>query len=463
MTDTLHLGLPLIAAAQAQKHVTHNEALHRLDALVMLAVVDRDLVAPPASPADGDRYLVKATGSGAFAGHDDAIAHYVDGGWEFHVPAAGWLCWVADESVLVAWTGDAWRAVVSGEAGGGGGGGDIDALQNLALLGVGTTADATNPLAAKLNNALWVAKSSAEGGSGDLRYKLSKESTAKTLSLLFQTAYSGRAEIGLAGDDDLRIKVSADGTTWLDALVVDRTTGAVALPNTRPTSFRNRIVNGNFAVNQRSVSGTVTLAANAYGHDRWKAGAGGCSYTFATSGLDTTITVTSGTLCQVIEGTVVEGGVHVASWSGTAQARVYQGAAAGAYAASGFVTASLSAATNTTIEFGTGTLTRVQLEPGVTATAFERRDDELRRCQRYYEKGVFSIAPGNSGTGGVWFSFLFAARKRAAPTMALSNASGGGFSSPFVSPNATDGFQIGYTATAASSYFTADWTATAEL
>ncbi|MFL9826230.1 DUF2793 domain-containing protein [Rhodoplanes sp. SY1] len=200
--------------------------MHRLDALVMLAVVDRDLAAPPASPAAGYRYLVKAAGSGAFAGHDNAIAHFVDGGWEFHDPAIGWLCWIADEGVLVAWTGAAWQAVGGG---GGEGGGGIDALQNLTRLGLGTAADATNPFAAKLNNALWVARSVAEGGTGDLRYKLSKESAAKTLSLLFQTAYSGRAEIGLAGDDDLRVKVSPDGTTWHDALAVDAASGATRI------------------------------------------------------------------------------------------------------------------------------------------------------------------------------------------------------------------------------------------
>jgi hypothetical protein len=42
-------------AAQAQKHVTVNEALRLLDGLVQLAVLDRHLTAPPASPADGDR------------------------------------------------------------------------------------------------------------------------------------------------------------------------------------------------------------------------------------------------------------------------------------------------------------------------------------------------------------------------------------------------------------------------
>jgi hypothetical protein len=59
MSDaTTHLLLPYILAAQAQKHVTHNEALRILDGLVQLSVLDRDLAAPPASPADGDRYIV---------------------------------------------------------------------------------------------------------------------------------------------------------------------------------------------------------------------------------------------------------------------------------------------------------------------------------------------------------------------------------------------------------------------
>src|SRR5207253_10109776 len=101
----------------------------------------------------------------------------------------------------------------------------VTSIQNLALLGVGTTADASNPLAAKLNNTLWTAKTVAEGGDGNLRYKLSKESASKTLSLLMQTNFSGRAEIGLTGDDDFHVKVSADGSTWVDALRVDKTTG----------------------------------------------------------------------------------------------------------------------------------------------------------------------------------------------------------------------------------------------
>ncbi|CAL8981433.1 hypothetical protein RHODGE_RHODGE_04389 [Rhodoplanes serenus] len=225
MTDTPHLGLPTLAAAQAQKHVTHNEALHRLDALVMLAVADRDLAAPPAAPAEGDRYLVPTGAAGGFAGRAGQIAHYVDGGWDFYAPRPGWLCWVADEGVLLAWTGAAWRPVVETGLTGA-------ALQNLGMLGVGTTADAGNPFAVKLNNALWAARGVGEGGDGSLRYKLNKESAAGTLSLLMQTAWSGRAEIGLAGDDDLRFKVSPDGAAWFDALRIDRASGRVFFPAT---------------------------------------------------------------------------------------------------------------------------------------------------------------------------------------------------------------------------------------
>ena len=55
MPDTHSLKLPLLVAEQAQKHVTHNEALRALDAMVQLAVKDRDLATPPGAPSDGYR------------------------------------------------------------------------------------------------------------------------------------------------------------------------------------------------------------------------------------------------------------------------------------------------------------------------------------------------------------------------------------------------------------------------
>ena len=224
MTDTTpNLALPEIAAAQAQKHVTHNEALRVLDAIVHLAVLDRDLVAPPDTPVEGQRWLVGTPASGDWTGHDDEIAAWQDGGWQFYAPHVGWLAYVTDEQALVAWSGSAWEPALDLLSG-------ATELQNMALLGVGTTADETNPFSAKLNNALWVARAAAEGGDGDLRYKLSKEAEANTLSLLFQDNFSGRAEIGLTGDDDFHFKVSDDGSVWRDAIVIDKSTGQVSFP-----------------------------------------------------------------------------------------------------------------------------------------------------------------------------------------------------------------------------------------
>lgn len=222
MENTANLSLPCIMPSQAQKHVTHNAALRLLDAIVQLAVLDRDLVSPPETPAEGDRYIVAASATGMWEGADGKIAAWQDGGWVFLDPKPGWLCVVADEAALVYWTSVAWESV----------GAALSAFQNLARLGVGTIADDENPFAAKLNKALWAALTTGEGGSGDLRYTLNKQGAGNVLSLLMQSNWSGRAEIGLVGNDDLTVKVSADGSNWTEALKVDRQSGKVALPCT---------------------------------------------------------------------------------------------------------------------------------------------------------------------------------------------------------------------------------------
>jgi uncharacterized protein DUF2793 len=215
MPDTPNLALPLIAAAQAQKHVTHNEALFVIDALLQCAVKDKDLVAPPAAPAEGDRYIVAASPTGAWAGQAGMIAAWQDGAWRFYAAKPGMIAFVMDEGALTHHDGAAWVSGVTAGA----------SLQNIARLGVGTTADAQNPLSAKLNNLLFTARTVAEGGDGDLRFKLNKEAAADTLSMLFQTAFSGRAELGLIGADDFGIKVSPDGSAFITALTIDKTTG----------------------------------------------------------------------------------------------------------------------------------------------------------------------------------------------------------------------------------------------
>ncbi|MCH8518119.1 MAG: DUF2793 domain-containing protein, partial [Cyclobacteriaceae bacterium] len=219
MSDTTtNLLLPYILAAQAQKHVTHTEALRLLDGLIQLSVKDRDLTAPPGSPADGDRYIVGSGATGDWAGWDLNVALWTDGAWLRLPPRAGWRAWVEDEGVLLVYDGSGWAGTTP------------DALQNMALLGLGTAADASNPFSAKLNAALWTAKTVAEGGTGDLFYTMNKEAAADDLGLTLQTGFSTRALMGLFGTDRFRLAVSADGSTFFDGLIFDNATGIVDQP-----------------------------------------------------------------------------------------------------------------------------------------------------------------------------------------------------------------------------------------
>jgi hypothetical protein len=294
MDATPNLNLPFIMAAQAQKHVTHNEALRALDAIVQLVVADKDLSTPPGSPTDGACYIVAASPTDAWSGQAGNIAAWQDGAWAFYAPREGWLAWVADETTLYVWNGSAWAVF----AGGGLAdlvedatpqlGGDLDAnghgigfddgtgltddagnaqlvlhktasavnrvgLTNAAtgsapliaaegsdtdidltlagkgtghpkaaLFGVNATADATTKFVVAAAASLF-----NHAGTGH-QHKINKAAAGDTASLLFQTASSGRAEMGLAGDDDFHVKVSPDGSTWHEALVIDRATGQMS-------------------------------------------------------------------------------------------------------------------------------------------------------------------------------------------------------------------------------------------
>jgi hypothetical protein len=215
MSETPKLGLPLIAAAQAQKHVTHNEALHALDVLVQAGIKERNRNSPPSTPASGDAYLIGSSPSGAFVSHSGEIAVFDVSVWRFLTPQAGWRVYVEAEDKVLLFDGAAWRTF-----------GDVpDTISNLTGLGIGTAPDGTNKFAAKLNAALFTAIPAAESGNGDMRCVFNKETSTDTASLLFQNNFSGRAELGLTGSDNLTLKVSANGTSWQDVLTIDRANG----------------------------------------------------------------------------------------------------------------------------------------------------------------------------------------------------------------------------------------------
>ena len=217
--------------------------------------------------------------------------------------------------------------------------------------------------------------------------------------------------------------------------IVDQPSGAVSALNGGPLAgFRNRVMNGNFAVNQRGQASNSALSAGAYGHDRWKAGANGCTYTFAAATPDTAITVTAGSLQQTVETVHVEGGVYAMSWTGTATARAtYTAAGAStttttAFAASPIVLPGVNAGLAVTVKFGTGTVGAVQLEPGPIATPFERRpvSIETALCQRYFQMNGGAVASIISGSGSYYINagFTFPVTMRAVPTLMLVKGAG---------------------------------------
>lgn len=208
---TPNLHLPYIMSAQAQKHVTHNEAIRALDALVQLSVINWSLSTPPVSPENGERYLVAINAGDEWTGKENQIAAWQDGAWEFYTPLQGWVCWVEDEHVSYVWDGANWISTT-------------DSVNPVDMVGVNTTADATNRISVSSPASIFT----HEGD--DHRLKINKAATNNTASVLFQSDWSGRAEFGLAGDDDWHVKVSPDGVNWNETLIADSTTGAIRFP-----------------------------------------------------------------------------------------------------------------------------------------------------------------------------------------------------------------------------------------
>lgn len=212
MSDTPRLHLPYIAPQQAQKQVTYNAAMTLLDRLVQPAVKSRTTSVPPGSPVDGDAYIVGAGASGDWAGRDGQLAVWRDGGWSVTAPGEGWLAYVLDSGELAVFAAGSWTDLVSG------GGAAFPTL------GVNATADLTTRLA--VNSA---ASRFGHDGAGH-RLSLDKASAADTASVIFSDDLSARAEIGLVGDDGMHLKVSPDGSSWIEALAIDQSSGMVSLP-----------------------------------------------------------------------------------------------------------------------------------------------------------------------------------------------------------------------------------------
>lgn len=214
MEHTANLALPYIMPSQAQKHVTHNEALRMLDAQVQLSVASRLLTAPPATPSEGERHIVAEGATSIWEGWDNDIAAYADGAWMRLSPLTGWLAWVDDERRLVIFTDGGWDEPGAASA------------ARFDGIGVRTDADTTNRLAVKSDGVFFCCDDQTPG-TGDMRVTLNRSADARDAGFVFQTDWSSRALFGLLGDDRFTIKVSPDGDAFHEAVAIDSGSGDI--------------------------------------------------------------------------------------------------------------------------------------------------------------------------------------------------------------------------------------------
>ena len=180
-TTALQL-LPLIEPSQAQKHVTHNEALAVLDVLVQTTATSRSLTAPPTAVVAGACYIVADDATGDWQGEDGHVAVYSGLYWDFYVPKTGWRVWVEGEDSEAVFDGAAWTT-------------SAERSERVAALGISAEADDTNRLTVSSPATLLT-----HAGAGH-QVKVNKAKPSDTASLLFQSGYSGRAEMGIVGND----------------------------------------------------------------------------------------------------------------------------------------------------------------------------------------------------------------------------------------------------------------------
>jgi len=243
------LGLPYLQPSQAQKHVTHNTALQRLDQLVQLRLSSFDASLPPVSPAPGETHALGGSPTGAWAGQGGQLASWDGSAWQFISPHPGWLAWDLTGAELRVWndTAVAWQATAPAQ---------------LDLLGIATAADAVNRLAVSAPATLL----SHDGGGHQL--KINKAADADTASLLFQSNWTGHAEMGLAGDTAFALKLSPDGSNWVTVLRADHTglqldvplSGSSVQANAADTT-PGRLMRADYGYGPGNLLGTVTEVA----------------------------------------------------------------------------------------------------------------------------------------------------------------------------------------------------------
>ena len=224
MENSERLALPYIMPQQAQKHVTHNEAIRMLDALTQISVVSATLHSLPTNPQAGDTYIIPDHATGEWTGKEGQLACFQDGAWSYFVPRIGWVAWQQDVGKIIVFTDDEWRATDQFGL----------ELQQRYLIGINSEATQERRLTVASNSTLF----DHEGS--DHRIAINKKEHSDTSSHIFQSDYTGHAEMGLVGNNSFSLKVSGDGAVWRTALSADPTNGIVSIENLETSNLINK-------------------------------------------------------------------------------------------------------------------------------------------------------------------------------------------------------------------------------
>lgn len=207
MANTVNLNLPLLAPGQANQTVVHNEALKMLDAIWQLSVISQEFDSPPGSPAEGDAYIVKAPGYGAWEDQGNKVAAFIEGAWQIFTPREGWQAFDKNTSTLVVFNGTTWDNYIDG--------------LNPDKLGINTTADTTNRLSVRTTGALFTAETD------DFSVTMNKIGDSDDVRFTMQSNWVTHALFGLLGSNDFSFKVTPDGSNFYTSFTLDNANGHV--------------------------------------------------------------------------------------------------------------------------------------------------------------------------------------------------------------------------------------------
>ncbi len=237
MTKTPNLKMEMLHANQAQKEVTMNENLVRIDAILNNGAMSKSLIDAPNSPKDGQLFVVAQGASkngknakwpASEAGH---LAYFSNLAWHFFEPKEGLILWVIDENQSFVFTKGKWTNLVK---------------QNELTLENFSSCEMQLP---KM-------QSEMKNEDGSSRMFLDKQGTEKFASHIFRNSFKGMAEFGLLGNDHFGLKVSDDGKNFKKSFEINNENAQVV--------FEEKVHFKNFALGLNKVKYVTNSKTNSH-------------------------------------------------------------------------------------------------------------------------------------------------------------------------------------------------------